>query len=331
MRIAFFSTKSHDQIFFDRASTGHEIAYLEPRLTADTAPLAAGFLAICAFVNDKLDAPVLRALAAGGTRLIALRSAGFNHVDLAAAKELGLTVVRVPAYSPHAVAEHAVAMILALNRKIYRAYNRVREGNFAIEGLLGFDLHGRTVGIIGTGKIGMAFARIMAGFGCNLLAHDPYPNPAAEAYVRYVPRHELAAQADIISLHCPLTPETHHSIDDEAISHMKKGVMIINTSRGALVDTRAVIAGLKSGKIGYLGLDVYEEEGDLFFQDLSDKVIQDDLFSRLLTFPNVVITGHQGFFTEEAVRNIAETTVANITAFETGLGVMHTVTVDKLA
>lgn len=331
MRVAFFSTKSHDQFFFDRANPGHELSYFEARLSAGTAPLAAGFPALCAFVNDQLDAEVLGLVAAGGTRLIALRSAGFNHVDLAAARKLGLTVVRVPAYSPHAVAEHAVALILALNRKIYRAYNRVREGNFAIEGLLGFDLHGRTVGIIGTGKIGLCFARIMAGFGCELIAHDPYPSAEAERLVRYVSRHELAARSDIISLHCPLTPETHHIIDDKAIAAMKRGVMIINTSRGALVDTRAVIAGLKTGQIGYLGLDVYEEEGDLFFQDLSDKVIQDDLFSRLLTFPNVVITGHQGFFTEEAVRNIAETTLQNITAFATGQGTLHTVTVDMLA
>lgn len=333
MKIAVFSTKSYDQTSLDRANAahGHELVYFDARLTSRTVPLAAGFPGVCAFVNDQLDAGVLDALARGGTRVIALRSAGFNHVDLSAARELGLTVVRVPAYSPYAVAEHAVALILALDRKIYRAYNRVREGNFSLEGLLGSDLHGRTVGVIGTGKIGLVFARIMAGFGCRVLAFDPYPSDEAERFVQYVSLDEVFAQSDVISLHCPLTPDTHHIIDAGAIGRMKDGVMLVNTSRGALVDTQAVIAGLKSGKIGHLGLDVYEEEGDLFFEDLSARVIQDDVFSRLLTFPNVLITGHQGFFTEEALRNIAETTLANVTAFETGQGTMHTVSVDKLA
>ena len=333
MRAAVFSTKTYDQLFLDRANRehGHELVYLDARLTLMTAPLAAGFPAVCAFVNDRLDAEVLGALAAGGTRLIALRSAGFNHVDLGAARELGLTVTRVPAYSPHAVAEHALALILALDRKIYRSYNRVREGNFSLEGLLGFDLHGRTIGIVGTGKIGLVFAQIMSGFQCKLLAHDPYPNAQAEELVEYVPLPVLFEQADIISLHCPLTPDTYHIIDNAAVARMRPGTMLINTSRGALVDTLAVIDGLKRGKIGYLGLDVYEEEGDLFFEDLSDRVIHDDVFSRLLTFPNVLITGHQGFFTEEAVRNIAETTLSNITAFESGKGTMHVVSVDKLA
>lgn len=333
MKIAVFSTKSYDQTSLDRANAahGHELVYFDVRLTSRTVPLAAGFPGVCAFVNDQLDAAVLDTLAQGGTHLIALRSAGFNHVDLTAARDLGLTVVRVPAYSPYAVAEHAVALILALDRKIYRAYNRVREGNFSLEGLLGSDLHGRTVGVIGTGKIGLIFARIMAGFGCRVLAFDPYPSDEAESFVQYVSLGEVFAQSDVISLHCPLTPDTHHIIDAGAVGRMKDGVMLVNTSRGALVDTQAVIAGLKSGKIGHLGLDVYEEEGDLFFEDLSTRVIQDDVFSRLLTFPNVLITGHQGFFTEEALRNIAETTLANITAFETGQGTMHTVSVDKLA
>lgn len=329
MRVAVFSTHRYDRVVLDKAneSHGHELVYLEPRLTPETAPLAEGFPALCAFVNDQLNATVLERVAAGGTRLIALRSAGFNHVDLHAAARLGLTVARVPAYSPYAVAEHAVGLILALNRKIHRAYNRVRENNFSLEGLLGFDLHGRTVGVVGTGKIGSIFARIMKGFGCRLLAYDPYPSEAMrDLGVEYVGLPQLFAESDIIALHTPLTPETYHLINEAAIAQMKPGVMLINTSRGALVDTGAVIEGLKSGKIGSLGLDVYEEEADLFFRDLSDQVIQDDLFSRLLTFHNVVITGHQAFFTEEALDNIAETTLANITAFEQTGEVLHEVT-----
>ncbi|MES2571525.1 MAG: 2-hydroxyacid dehydrogenase, partial [Verrucomicrobiota bacterium] len=259
------------------------------------------------------------ALAASGVRLIALRCAGFNNVDLAAAKKHGLTVVRVPAYSPYAVAEHAVALILALNRKIYRAYNRVREGNFSLDGLLGFDLHGRTVGLIGTGKIGAVFARIMSGFGCRLLAFDPFENKEClELGVRYEPFETLLAQSDIISLHCPLTPQNHHLINGAAMERMKNGVMLINTSRGALIDTADVIEALKNGRVGALGLDVYEEENELFFEDLSGHVLQDDVFTRLLTFPNVLITGHQAFFTQEALEGIATTTIGNITAFEKG-------------
>jgi D-lactate dehydrogenase len=335
MRIAMFSTKSYDQHYFERANSehahGHEITFLEPRLLAHTTALAAGYPAVCAFVNDQLDAEVLARLHEHGTTLVALRSAGFNHVDLEAADALGLTVVRVPAYSPYAVAEHALALILGLNRRIFRAYNRVREGNFSLEGLLGFDLNGKTVGVIGTGKIGVIFARIMTGLGCRVIAYDPHPNADAERLVEYVPLGELFARADVISLHCPLTPDTHHLIDDDAVAQMKDGVMLINTSRGRLVDTRAVIEGLKSGRIGHLALDVYEEEEDLFFQDLSDRVIQDDAFSRLLTFPNVLITGHQGFFTEEAITSIAETTLANVTAFERGTGTIHRVTSEQIA
>jgi D-lactate dehydrogenase len=328
MDLAVFSTKPYDRRFLEAANAqyGHDLRFFEPRLTPETVSLATGFTGVCAFVNDVLSAPVLRKLAAGGTKLIALRSAGFNHVDLNAAQTLGLTVARVPAYSPFAVAEHALALILTLNRKTHRAFNRVREGNFALDGLLGFDLHGKTVGVVGTGKIGLIFARLMAGFGCEVLAYDPYPNPEVRA--RYVSLPELLEAADIVSLHCPLTPETYHLIGADAVAQMKPGTMLINTSRGALVDTRAVIAGLKSGRIGALGLDVYEEEGDLFFEDLSDRVIQDDVFTRLLTFPNVLITGHQGFFTVEALENIARTTLHNATAFETGAGELHRVVLD---
>lgn len=321
MKVAVFSTKSYDRDFLSAANreTEHELVFLEPRLTPQTCRLADGFPAICAFVNDQLDASVLLPLSRQGTELIALRSAGFNHVDLPAAEQLGMTVTRVPAYSPHGVAEHTVALMLALNRKIPRAYNRVREGNFALDGLLGFDFHGRTVGIIGTGKIGAVVAKIMAGFECRILVYDVARNPDVEALgAKYVSTEELFAQSDIITLHCPLVPATHHLINEEAIARMKRGVMLINTSRGALVDTQAVVRALKSGKIGYLGLDVYEEEADLFFEDLSTRVIQDDVFSRMLTFPNVIITGHQAFFTRNALEAIARETLENITAFEQG-------------
>ncbi|MAX91981.1 MAG: hydroxyacid dehydrogenase [Pseudomonas sp.] len=332
MRIAVFSTKPYDRTFLDQANQvhQHQLVYLDARLTVETAALASGFSGVCVFVNDKLDREVLQLLHANGTRLIALRSAGFNNVDLPEAERLEMTVVRVPAYSPHAVAEHAVALILSLNRMTFRAYNRVREGNFSLDGLLGFDLYGKTVGVIGTGKIGLIFADIMRGFGCRVLAHDPFPSADAKAFVTYVPLEQLFEEADIISLHCPLTPETHHLIDDAAIAQMKQGVMLVNTGRGRVVETRAVIDGLKSGKIGRLGLDVYEEEENLFFQDLSQRVISDDQFMRLTTFPNVLITGHQAFFTAEALTNIAETTLANISAFEQGSGTLHRVTVDKV-
>lgn len=321
MKVAVFSTKSYDRQFLEpeAKNCGHEMVFFEPRLTFETSPLAAGFPAICVFVNDKLDEKTLSAIANGGTRLIALRSAGYNNVDLAAARNLGLTVVRVPAYSPHAVAEHTVALILALNRKIHRAYARVREGNFSLDGLLGFDLYERTVGIVGTGKIGAIVAKILNGFGCNLLAYDTKPNPDCRALgVKYVELSELFASSDIVSLHCPLTDETYHLIDADVLNQMKKGVMVINTSRGALIDTEAAIAALKSGKLSYLGLDVYELETDLFFEDLSNSIIQDDVFERLLTFPNAIVTGHQAFFTENALKNIAQTTISNITDFEQG-------------
>jgi D-lactate dehydrogenase len=320
MRVAVFSTKPYDRRFLDAAKGAHHLVYLEARLSAATAPLAEGAQAVCAFVNDALDAACLEALSRLGIRLIALRCAGYNNVDLAAAKRLGIAVARVPAYSPHAVAEHTVALILTVNRKTHRAFNRVREGNFALEGLLGFDLHGKTVGVVGTGKIGECVLAILKGFGCRLLAHDPKPSPAAEALgAEYVSKAELLAQADIITLHCPLTPETRHFIDAAAIAATRPGVMIVNTSRGAVIDTRAVIAGLKDGRIGSLALDVYEEEDQLFFLDHSAEVIRDDVFARLLTFPNVLITGHQAFFTREALTAIAETTIGNVSAFtETG-------------
>jgi D-lactate dehydrogenase len=332
VKIVVFSTKQYDRDHLADANSahGHELTFLEPRLTSDTAGLAAGFDGVCAFVNDDLSADVVATLAADGVRLIALRSAGFNHVDLAAAREHEITVARVPAYSPHAVAEHAVGMILALNRRIHRAYNRVRENNFSLVGLLGFELRGKTVGVIGTGTIGTVFAQIMLGFGCEVLAYDPYPNDECERLgVLYVELDDLLARAHIVSLHCPLTPETHHLIDERAVELMRDGVMVINTSRGALVETTAVIDGMKSGRIGYLGLDVYEEEETLFFQDLSDVVVPDDVFARLLTFPNVLMTGHQAFFTDEALTHIAETTLENATAFETGVGELHVVTAPR--
>jgi D-lactate dehydrogenase len=321
MRVAVFSTHQYDREFLAEANRwrGHDLHFLEPRLRAETCVLAQGYAAVCAFVNDRLDEDVLTKLTAGGTRLVALRSAGFNHVDLAAAKKLGVTVSRVPAYSPYAVAEHTVALMLALNRKLYRAYARVREGNFALDGLLGFDLHGSTVGIVGTGKIGASVARIMRGFGCRVLAVDVKPNAECVALgVEYVPLDMLLGESSIVTLHSPLTPATRHLINAEVISRMKRGVMIVNTGRGALVDTRALIDGLKSGHIGYVGLDVYEEEEALFFTDRSSSILQDDVFARLLTFPNVIVTGHQAFFTREALHGIAETTLGNIDAFENG-------------
>jgi D-lactate dehydrogenase len=321
MRVAVFSAKPYDVTFLSAAgqARGHELQFFEARLRLDTAPLAAGFPAVCAFVNDSVDAEVLARLAAGGTRLVALRSAGFNNVDLGAAARLGVTVTRVPAYSPHAVAEHTVALILALNRKVHRAWARVREGNFSLDGLLGFDLVGRTAGIVGTGKIGATVTRILAGFGCRLLAFDPVPDPGCVALgAAYVPLETLLAASDIVTLHCPLTPETRHLVDAAALARMKPGAMLINTGRGALVDTPAVIDALKSGHLGYLGLDVYEEEAPLFFEDRSWRVLQDDVFARLLTFPNVVVTGHQGFFTAEALTAIAETTLQSVSEFAEG-------------
>ncbi|MCM1982572.1 2-hydroxyacid dehydrogenase [Lyngbya confervoides] len=321
MRVAFFSAKSYDQASFDQANQefGHDLTYFDTRLTADTVTLAQDFPAICAFINDDLGARILHSLADTGTQLLALRSAGFNHVDLNTAKDLGIAVVRVPAYSPYAVAEHAVGLILMLNRKLYRSYNRVRDDNFALQGLLGFDLHRKTVGVIGTGQIGQCFAQIMQGFGCRVIAYDVHPNPSCvKQGIDYLDLLDVMGQSDILSLHCPLVPTTYHLINEDTLQALKPGAMLINTSRGALVDTKAVITGIKSGQIGYFGTDVYEEEENLFFEDLSDHIIQDDTFQLLQSFPNVVITAHQAFFTQEALATIAQTTLANIRKIEQG-------------
>lgn len=320
MNVAVFSTKSYDRQFLEAANEpfGHDLSFFEAALAPTTVPLAAGYDAVCAFVNDDLSREVVCGLKKGGTRLIALRSAGYNNVDVEAATECGVAVARVPAYSPHAVAEHAVALMLMLNRKIHRSYNRVREGNFSLEGLLGFDLNGKTVGIVGTGKIGATVGKILNGFGCGLIAYDKYPNDDLKSLVTYTDLNGLFRQSDIITLHCPLTPETHHLIDAHALKQMKDGVMIVNTSRGAVVDTTAAIWALKSRKIGYLGLDVYEEEEGVFFHDFSSSMIEDDQLARLISFPNVIITGHQAFFTDTALHNIAETTLENVRDFSGG-------------
>jgi D-lactate dehydrogenase len=319
VKIAFYNTKQYDQEFFDRANAEgtHQLRYFSSRLNLESTSLVTDEKVVCVFINDSLDAQVLHQLKNKGVELIALRSAGFNHVDIPCAKQLSLPVVRVPAYSPYAVAEHAVGLLLCLNRGIHRAHNRIREGDFSLRNLMGFDLHGKTIGVIGTGKIGQAFVNIMIGFGCNVIAYDVVQNEQCiQSGVTYVSLDNLLSQADVISLHCPLTTETYHLIDHEAVAKMRDGVTIINTSRGKLVDTKAIINALKTGKVGLLGLDVYEEEEALFFEDFSAKGIQDDLLARLTTFPNVIITSHQGFFTQEAMLNIAQTTLSNISQFE---------------
>lgn len=319
MKVAIFSAKSYDRQFFTVANEKyhHELIFLEPRLNLQTALLVTDATTVCIFVNDEVDREILETLASHHVSLIALRCAGYNNVDVQAAKNLGIELVRVPAYSPYAVAEHTVGLILTLNRKLHRAYNRIREGNFSLEGLLGFDLHGRTIGIVGTGRIGTALAQIMTGFGCKVVASDRYQNPQCEKIgVRYLDLPQLLSQSDIITLHCPLTSENHHLINKAAIAQMKPHAMLINTSRGGLIDTDAIITALKSAQIGALGLDVYEQETSLFFEDRSDRIIQDDTFARLMTFPNVMITGHQAFLTEDAMREIAEVTLLNITQIE---------------
>jgi len=320
-KIIFFDAKPYDREFFDAANAkhGYEIKYIGNRLSADTAPLAAGYDAVCAFVNDDLSGPVADILFNKGIRVIAMRCAGYNNVDLKSVFGR-IHVGRVPAYSPYAVAEHAVALILTLNRKTHKAYNRTRDGNFALSGLLGFDLHSKTAGIIGTGRIGQILAGILKGFGMRVLAYDRFPKTdwAAEAGVEYVPLEELYRQSDIISLHCPLTPETEYMIRAESLAQMKKGVMLINTSRGGLIQTQALIDALKTGKIGSAGLDVYEEEDGYFFEDWSGEVLTDDVLARLFTFPNVLVTAHQAFFTKEALGNIAGTTLSNLDAFFRG-------------
>lgn len=327
MRIAVFGSKAYDRRFLTAANQayGHDLTFIEPRLDDATAVLAAGFPAVCVFVNDRLDAAVLEVLAAAGTRYVALRCAGYNNVDLRAAERLGIAVVRVPAYSPHAVAEFTVGLMLALDRNIHRAWARVRENNFALDGLIGRNLHGRTVGVIGTGQIGALVARnLRLGFGCQVLASDVAPDPALEAIgVRYTDPADLLAASDVVTLHCPLTPDTRHIIDAGAIARAREGLMIVNTSRGALIDTPALIEGLKARKLGGVALDVYEQEADLFFEDLSNEIVQDDLFQRLLTFPNVIVTGHQAFLTEEALAAIAETTLASLSDAEAGRALQH--------
>jgi len=321
MKVAVYSAKPYDRELLSAANqrAGHELMFLGDLLDDSTVGLSAGCGAVCVFVNDRIDEPVLAALARGGTRLVALRATGFNNVDLRAAAQHGIRVARVAEYSPHSVAEHAVALLLALRRHIHRAYNRTRDGNFALDGLLGADLHGRTVGVVGTGKIGCAFARILAGFGCEIVGYDKYPNAAFEGLGgRYLPFEELASGTDVVSLHCPLTPETRYLIDARVLGAFRPGTILINTSRGGLVDTEAAIGALKTGRLGALGIDVYEEEAELFFEDRSSRIIADDVIQRLVSFPNVIVTGHQAFFTKEAMGTICETTIANITAFERG-------------
>lgn len=319
MKIGFFSVHSYDREYFNRYNSKHELIFFESALEEQTVNLAEGCEAVCVFVNDRLNGNTLEALAAKGVRLVALRCAGFNNVDLQVAAKFAIRVVRVPAYSPHAVAEHAVALIMTLNRKTHKAYIRVREGDFSLRKLIGFDIYGKTVGVVGTGKIGEAFARIMLGFGCRVLAHDIHPNHALqEAGVQYLPLAELLPVSDIVSLHCPLTAETFHLINSNTLSIMKRSAMLINTSRGALLDAAAAVEALKSGQLGSLGLDVYEQEEKLFFRNLSGDIIQDDVIMRLMSFTNVLITSHQGFFTDEALAQIAQITLSNITAFEEG-------------
>lgn len=334
MRIAVFATKAYDRRFLDLANAefGHDLTWFEARLDDTTAPLADGFDAVCVFVNDRLDAPALTRLAQGGVRAVALRCAGYNNVDLRAAEGLGLTVIRVPAYSPEAVAEFTLGLLLAMNRNIPRASARVRENNFALDGLIGRNLSGRTAGVVGTGRIGALVARALKlGFGCEVLAHDVVEDPAlTQIGVRYVDRETLLRQSDIISLHCPLTPDTRHLIDGPTLAAARPRVMIVNTSRGALIDTQALIDALKSRRVGGVALDVYEQEGDLFFEDLSNEIIQDDVFQRLLTFPNVLVTGHQAFLTEEALTAIAETTLSGLAEIEAGRLPANRVTADQV-
>jgi D-lactate dehydrogenase len=320
MKVLVYSVRPYDKIALFTANKGkHELHFTEARLDEHTAMLAKSYPAVCCFADDNLNDRVLQGLKQNGTGLVALRATGFNNVDLPAAAKLGITVMRVSLYSPYAVAEFAVAMMLALNRKIHRAYERVREGNFLLDGLLGFDIHGKTVGIIGTGKIGSVLAQILHGFGCNLLGYDVKENPEClSSGMRYVNLEELLKRSDIVSLHAPLTPETCHMINARTLSLMKQGAVLINTSRGALVDSRALIDALKKRRLSAAGLDVYEEESHLYFRDLSDEVITDDVIMRLITFPNVIITGHQAFFTREALDTIAETTISNLNDFEAG-------------
>jgi D-lactate dehydrogenase len=328
MNIAFFSTQPYDRQYFERQPTAHNIRFFDVSLNEQTVNLANGCEAVCAFVNDRLNEPVIKELANMGVKIIAQRCAGYNNVDIAAAQANNIKLVRVPAYSPHAVAEHALALIMTLNRKTHKAYNRVREGNFSLDRLVGFDVYGKTVGVIGTGKIGACFAKIMLGMGCQVVAYDIHEDSGLkDAGVKFVPLQELLKQADIVSLHCPLTEETTHLINAESLITMKRGAMLINSSRGGLVDTRAVIHALKTGQLGYLGIDVYEQEAKLFFHDHSENIIDDEIILRLLSFPNVLITSHQGFLTDEALTQIAQVTLQNISDFEQGKQLVNEVEV----
>lgn len=322
MKIAIFDTHRYDREALEKANLTYQFdfSFFDGRLSEATVALAQGHDVVCVFVNDQLTRPVIAALKEHGVKIIALRCAGFNNVDLNAAEDASLPVVRVPEYSPYAVAEHAVALLLTLNRKIHKAHNRVREGNFSLDGLVGFDLKSKTVGIVGTGKIGKVFAQIMNGFGCRLLAFDVRQDEILkkETEVEYVPLTQVFSESDIISLHVPLMPQTYHMVNKAALNSMKPGVVLINTSRGALVDATALIEALKQGRIGAAGLDVYEEEAGVFFHDLSENVLQDDVLARLMTFPNVIITSHQAFLTKEALGNIAETTLKSIKDFADG-------------
>lgn len=319
MKIAVFSTSQYDEDFLSQHNTGHQIIFFKVSLSEDSAILAAGCEAICIFVNDILNKQVLDKLQQSGLKLVVLRCAGFNNVDVQYATQLQIPVLRVPAYSPEAVAEHAMALILTLNRKTHKAYNRVREGNFSLEKLMGINLYQRKVAVIGTGNIGQAFCRILKGFGCHIKAHDPFPSvEMKELGVEYGSLDDTLKDADVISLHCPLTVDTQYLINEHCLKVIKPGAMLINTSRGGLIDTKAVIAALKSGVIGSLGLDVYEQESDFFFHDCSELIIQDEQLSQLISFPNVLITGHQGFLTQEAMTEIAKVTFDNINAFQAG-------------
>lgn len=318
MKVALFDVHEFERPVFLSANQNHnhDLKFFKVRLTKETASIAKGYPCVCGFVNDQFDRECLTILKDGGTNLIALRSAGFNHVDLMAANDLNMTVVRVPEYSPHAVAEHAVGLMMALNRKIHRSYNRVRELNFSLDGLVGFDMHGKTVGIIGTGKIGSVVAKILTGFGCKVLGFDTHPNEKDDQSLRYVALQELFESSQIITLHVPLNKSTHHIINKNSLARMQRGVMIINTSRGGLIDTSSLIGALKSGHVECAGLDVYEEEQSVFFQDHSQDLLLDDVLARLLTFNNVIVTSHQGFLTQEALSNIAHTTLESISNFE---------------
>lgn len=318
-KIAFFSTQTYDRDFFENKSDKHHFEFFETRLKKNTVQLAEGYDGVCVFVNDNMNADMLKKLSDMNVGLVALRCAGFNNVDLKAADKYNIRVMRVPAYSPEAVAEHAMALIMTLARKTHKSYNRVRDGNFSLERLTGFNIHKKTIGVVGTGKIGQAFIRIANGFGTNVIAYDKYPSEdLIHKGVEYMKLEDVLSRSDILSLHCPLTPETNHLINKDTLAKMKKGAMLVNTSRGKLVDTSAVIESLKEDHLGSLGIDVYEQEEKLFFRDLSEVIIRDDQIARLMLFPNVLITAHQGFFTKESLEEITRITLKNFDDYESG-------------